>query len=54
MSEPHYIPAAGLFDEWESDVLCGRPPVLWPCGAGFHHVEIGPGLVCLVGRTGRG
>jgi len=46
--EANYWTAAGLFDAWADDVLEGEPPELWPVGAGFH-VELGPGLVCLLG-----
>lgn len=49
MSEQHFTPAAGMFDDWAHDVLNGAPPELWNCGAGFDKVEMGPGLVCLVG-----
>ncbi|NLF59368.1 MAG: AAA family ATPase [Candidatus Hydrogenedens sp.] len=49
MSEQHFITAAGLFDTWADDVLHGKPPVIWNVGAGFQHVELGPGLVCLLG-----
>ncbi|NLF57641.1 MAG: AAA family ATPase [Candidatus Hydrogenedens sp.] len=49
MTAEHYTPAAGLFDAWADDVLHGKPPELWTPGAGFHSVELGPGLVVLVG-----
>jgi replicative DNA helicase len=45
----HFTPAAELFRDWAADVLTGKPPELWRVGAGFHPVELGPGLVCLVG-----
>jgi replicative DNA helicase len=35
---------------WKDDVLTGTPPVLYPIGNGdLAHIEIGPGLVTLLG-----
>ena len=44
-----FAPASVFFDSWTRDVLHGEAPELWPVGRGFESVEIGPGLVCLVG-----
>jgi replicative DNA helicase len=38
-----------LLDRWRDDVLSGTPPTLWPIGTAFERIEIGPGLVTLVG-----
>lgn len=49
MIEPRFKTAAGLFDAWADDVLHGKPPELWSVGRGFETVELGPGLVVLLG-----
>ena len=49
MTAANYASASSFFDAWKDDVLYGNPPELWPVGAGFDAVELGPGLVCLVG-----
>lgn len=50
MSAPQYVSAADALAGVRDDVLSGRKPVLYPVGAGgFGRVEIGPGLVTLVG-----
>ena len=42
--------AADVLAGWRDDVLSGKPPVLFPAGAGeLARVEIGPGLVALLG-----
>jgi replicative DNA helicase len=42
--------AADVLAGWRDDVLSGKPPVLFPVGAGeLARVEIGPGLVSLIG-----
>jgi replicative DNA helicase len=38
-----------LLDTWRDDLLSGTPPTLWPIGTGFEGIEIGPGLVTLIG-----
>ena len=45
----NFITAAGLFDDWATDVFTGKGPELWRIGAGFEPVELGPGLVTLIG-----
>jgi len=42
-----YRAAADLFDDWHDDLLRGEPPVLFPVG--FEGIEVGPGLVTLIG-----
>ncbi len=49
MTAEHYTTAAGLFDAWADDVQHGTAPELWHPGAGFAAVELGPGLVALLG-----
>ena len=44
-----YIDVSVLFSGWSDDVMTGNGPELWAVGAGFCGVEIGPGLVCLLG-----
>jgi len=44
-----FVTAAGLFDAWAADVLSGEGPELWQAGTGFDPVELGPGLVTLIG-----
>ena len=49
MTAKHFTTAADLFVSWEQDVLKGDPPELWSFGSGFESVELGPGLVMLLG-----
>ncbi len=49
MNAGTFVAGAAWFSEWESGVLRGAPPVLWPCARGFESVELGPGLIVLVG-----
>lgn len=50
MSEPRYITGADALASWREDVLTGKPPVLYPVGAGeLARLEIGPGIVWLLG-----
>jgi replicative DNA helicase len=50
MPEARYQSVADLLDPWRDDVLSGKPPTLYPVGAGeLAGVEIGPGLVVLIG-----
>jgi replicative DNA helicase len=49
MSEARYHAAADILDAWRDDVLSGTPPVVYPIGEAFEHVEVGPGLVTLIG-----
>ncbi len=50
MSETRFQSAADRLDDWRDDVLSGKPPALYPIGSGqFARIEIGPGLVTLVG-----
>ena len=45
-----YIAAGDLLHSWRDDVLTGKPPVLYPVGAGeLERIEIGPGRVLLLG-----
>jgi replicative DNA helicase len=42
--------AADVLAAWRDDVLRGKPPTLYPAGAGeVQRIEIGPGLVLLLG-----
>ena len=46
----HYSVAADVLADWRDDVLTGRAPVLYPCGAGeLARIELGPGRVLLLG-----
>ncbi len=45
----HFISASSIIDTWAADLLTGKPPILWRVGKGFDPVELGPGMVCLVG-----
>src|SRR5215831_6168015 len=50
MSEPRFITGADVLASWRDDVLTGKPPVLYPVGAGeLARLEIGPGIVWLLG-----
>jgi replicative DNA helicase len=50
MPEAHYHLAADVLAGWREDVLSGKPPTLYPVGAGdLSRIEIGPGLVTLLG-----
>jgi replicative DNA helicase len=50
MREARYQAAADVLSSWREDVLTGKPPVLYPIGAGdLARIEIGPGLVTLLG-----
>ena len=45
-----YQAASDLLSTWRDDVLTGKPPVLYPIGAGeLERIEIGPQLVTLIG-----
>jgi replicative DNA helicase len=50
MPEAAFVCAADALAAWRDDVLSGKPPVLFPIGAGeLARIEIGPGLVMLLG-----
>src|SRR5262245_21884094 len=50
MPEAKFQVAADVLASWREDVLTGKPPVLYPAGAGdLGRIEIGPGLVMLLG-----
>jgi replicative DNA helicase len=50
MSEPRFITGADALASWRDDVLTGKPPTLYPVGAGeLARLEIGPGIVWLLG-----
>jgi replicative DNA helicase len=50
MTDPHYQTGADVLASWRDDVLTGKPPVLYPVGAGeLARLEIGPGIVWLLG-----
>ncbi len=50
MPDASFVCAADALAGWRDDVLSGKPPVLFPVGAGeLARVEIGPGLVTLLG-----
>lgn len=53
MSErPAILTAANVMGTWRDDVLMGKPPVLYQLGKGpLRQVEVGPGLVTLIGRA---
>ena len=46
----NYQTASDAFDDWRDDLMTGTRPPRWPVGAdGFDSVELGPGLVLLLG-----
>jgi len=45
----NFVSASSIIDTWAADLLTGKPPMLWRVGKGFDPVELGPGMVCLVG-----
>src|SRR5262245_44450172 len=49
MGGPRFQRAADLLDDWRPDGTGGVPPTTYPLGAGFERLEVGPGLVTLVG-----
>jgi replicative DNA helicase len=50
MPEAKFQIAADVLASWREDVLTGKPPVLYPAGAGdLGRIEMGPGLVILLG-----
>ncbi len=50
MSTGNYTTAADVLDTWRDDILSGKPPTLFPIGAGeLARLEVGPGLVTLIG-----
>src|SRR5581483_3029577 len=50
MTEARFQPAADALAAWRDDVLSGKPPTVYPVGAGeLQRLEVGPGLVTLLG-----
>jgi replicative DNA helicase len=49
MSSQIYLSGSDLFDGWRTQVLTGPPPKSWNIGAPFGHVNIGPGVILLLG-----
>jgi replicative DNA helicase len=50
MPDASFVCAADALAAWRDDVLSGKPPVLFPIGAGeLGRIEVGPGLVMLIG-----
>jgi replicative DNA helicase len=50
MPDARFLCAADALAGWRDDVLSGKPPVLFPLGAGeLARIECGPGLVTLIG-----
>jgi replicative DNA helicase len=50
MPDAAFVSAADALAGWRDDVLSGKPPVLFPVGAGeLARLEMGPGLVTLLG-----
>ncbi len=50
MPDASFVCAADALAGWRDDVLSGKPPTLFPVGAGeLARIEIGPGLVTLLG-----
>ncbi len=47
--EPSFLPAADAIATWRDDVLSGKKPPRWNVGEGFESIELGPGLVVLLG-----
>lgn len=51
---PTLTPAADVFAGWQSDLMSGRPPTLYPVaepGNALGNIEIGPGLVTMFGGS---
>ncbi len=52
MPDAAFVCAADALAAWRDDVLSGKPPVLFQVGTGeLARIEIGPGLVTLLGRA---
>jgi replicative DNA helicase len=49
MSEPCFQAVGDILDDWRDGVLSGKPPTLHRIGEGFDRIEIGPGIVTLIG-----
>lgn len=49
MSSQIYTSGAELFEGWRAQVLTGPPPPTWAIGAPFGEVNIGPGVILLLG-----
>jgi replicative DNA helicase len=50
MPDASFVTAADALAGWRDDVLSGKPPTLFPVGTGgLSRIEIGPGLVTLLG-----
>ena len=50
MPEARFQTAADVFTGWRDDLLTGKPPTLYPAGAGdLARIDIGPELVILLG-----
>ena len=50
MTEAQFHSTADLMGPWRDDLLSGEPPTRYPVGSnGFDRIEIGPGLVSLIG-----
>jgi replicative DNA helicase len=45
----NFISGTDALAGWRKDLLSGKPPVLYRVGEGFESVQIGPGLVTLLG-----
>ncbi len=44
-----FVSAVDAIDRWRGDVLTGAKPPRWQLGDGFDAIELGPGLVVLLG-----
>jgi len=44
-----FLPAADAIATWRDDVLSGNKPPRWSVGDGFECIELGPGMVVLLG-----
>lgn len=49
MSNSIFVSGADLFNGWREAVLTGPPPTIWPIGAPFGQINIGPGGILLIG-----
>lgn len=47
--EASYVRASDALEDWKTDLLSGAPPTFHPVGEGFESIQIGPGLVTLIG-----
>ena len=45
----HFQTGADVLSDWREAMMTGKKPILYPIADGFEQIEIGPGLVMLLG-----